>query len=259
MNYITSAHNEQIKHLSKLLSSGKARRNSRQIVLEGAHLLDACLKAGWQPLHLYIPEGKAEKLEILRLRSMVGVDRVTVVGKGILSKISSLDEGEEVITLLSLPEENGLPQSGDCVVLEQVQDPGNVGTVLRSAAAAGIRQVVLSENCAEVWSPKVLRAGMGAHFLLKLYTRVDLCVWCKRYQNPIWATALDDTSQSLYDLNLQTSCAWVFGNEGAGVSSVMRQAAQGTVYIPMAGAVESLNVAMAATLCLFEQMRQRSQ
>lgn len=259
MKYITSPHNEQLKHLSKLLASAKARRSCRQTVLEGTHLLDACLNAGWLPQHLYIPESKADKSEIRTLCSRAGEGKTTIVGGEALAKISSLSEGEDIMTLLPLPEESGLPTDGDCVVLEQVQDPGNVGTVLRSAAAAGIRRVVLGKNCAEAWSPKVLRAGMGAHFLLKLHTRVDLDAWRAGYRNPVWATALDDSSRNLYDLNLQTPCAWVFGNEGAGVSETMQQVAEGTVYIPMAGATESLNVAMAATVCLFEQMRQRRQ
>ncbi|OSI11779.1 TrmH family RNA methyltransferase [Neisseria canis] len=257
MKYITSAQNEQLKHLAKLLSSAKERRLCRQTVLEGTHLLDACLKAGWAPQGFYIPESKAGKPEIQALLQQFDEQKTVIVGSAALSKITSLTEGEEVMTLVSLPDEPSLPDSGDCVVLEHVQDPGNVGTILRSAAAAGVQQVVLSKECAEVWSPKVLRAGMGAHFLLKLHTRADLNVWRERYQGRVWATALGCNNRSLYDLNLQHACAWIFGNEGSGVSETMQQAADATVRIPMLGATESLNVAMAATVCLFEQMRQR--
>ncbi|EGZ45356.1 TrmH family RNA methyltransferase [Neisseria wadsworthii 9715] len=257
MKYITSAQNEQLKHLAKLLSSAKERRICRQTVLEGTHLLDACLKAGWTPQHFYIPESKADKPEIQVLLKQLDERNTTIVGSAALSKITSLTEGEEVMTLVSLPDEPSLPNNGDCVVLEQVQDPGNIGTILRSAAAAGVRQIVLSKECADVWSPKVLRAGMGAHFLLKLYTRADLNIWRERYFGQVWATALGHNNQSLYNINLKQPCAWIFGNEGSGVSQVMQEAANGTVRIPMLGETESLNVAMAATICLFEQMRQR--
>ena len=127
-----------------------------------------------------------------------------------------------------------------------------------SAAACGIRRIILGEDSVDVWSPKVLRAGMGAHFLLELYPRTDLAAWRENYRGVVRATALGGVNnRSLYELDLRGDSAWLFGNEGSGVSEAMLQAADGTVHIPMPGATESLNVAMAATVCLFEQMRQR--
>ena len=123
--------------------------------------------------------------------------------------------------------------------------------------AAGVKNVVLGRDCADVWSPKVLRAAMGAHFLLSLYPDTDLAQWLPLYREPLRVTALDESAQSLYVLDLRRPCGWLFGNEGSGVSDEARRAAADSVVIPMAGATESLNVAMAATVCLFEQMRQR--
>ena len=143
------------------------------------------------------------------------------------------------------------------MVLERIQDPGNIGTILRSAAAAGVGQVVLSADCADTWSPKVLRAGMGAHFALRLFVEPDLAAWRERCHVPLLVTALRRNSVSLYDYDLRAPAAWLFGNEGAGVSGTMLAAASRLVHIPMAAQTESLNVAMAATVCLFEQMRQR--
>lgn len=146
------------------------------------------------------------------------------------------------------------------MVLENIQDSGNIGTILRSAAAAGVVQIVLSKGCADVWSPKVLRAGMGAHFLLKIHERVDLLAWRESFLGSVLVTALTKKNNvSLYDkqLDLTRSVAWVFGNEGSGVSADMLAQASAAVRIPMLGATESLNVAMAATICLFEQMRER--
>ena len=258
MNIITSAHNAQLKQLAKLLASAKARREEQLAVLEGAHLLDACLNAGGQPEQVFVPESRADKAETRALLARLPQEKCTLVSKGALERISQLTEGAELMTLLPLPLPVQAPAEGDCIVLERVQDPGNAGTVLRSAAACGIRQVVLSDDCVDVWSPKVLRAGMGAHFLLDLHVRTDLMPWRSAYRGRVLATALGGCiNYSLYELDLQAPCAWVFGNEGSGVSPALQQAADATVKIPMSGATESLNVAMAATVCLFEQQRQR--
>lgn len=258
MKHITSAQNEQLKHLAKLLSQAKARRAHRQTVLEGAHLLQAYLQSGGAPEQVYIPESKADHAETAALTVQLPADALTLVSSAALAKITSLTEAEEIMALIGLPQASSLPQAGDCVVLERVQDPGNVGTVLRSAAAAGVAEIILSADSADVWSPKVLRAGMGAHFLLKLHTRVDLPQWRADYADTVWATALTEhNNHSLYALDLRGAAAWVFGNEGSGVSEALLASVDGSVKIPMAGATESLNVAMAATVCLFEQMRQR--
>lgn len=258
MNEITSPHNPQLKHLAKLLAQAKARREHGQTVLEGIHLLQSYLDAGGCPEHVYLPEKQWARPEIQALLPQVPPERLTLVSDHALAKITSLTEAEEVMTLIAMPSEKPLPQTADCVVLDRVQDPGNVGTVLRSAAAAGVRDIVLSGDCADVWSPKVLRAAMGAHFLLELHTRADLPQWLQAYQGRVWATALSQQNQALlYDLDLHPPAAWVFGNEGSGVSAPVLAAADAAVLIPMAGQTESLNVAMAATVCLFEQMRQR--
>ena len=258
MKQITSNQNEALKHLSKLLSQAKARREFGQTVLEGVHLLDAFLNAGGVPLHVFVPEGKWVQAEIQALLARIDAERVSVVNHSALSKITSLTDAEDIMTLIAIPINYEAPKRDDCVVLERVQDPGNMGTILRSAAASGVQQLVLSTDCVDIWSPKVLRAGMGAHFLLKFSNRADLTRWYAAYQQPVWATALSEINDhDLYQLDLSAPCAWIFGNEGKGVSQAMQKMSTGTVKIPMLGATESLNVAMAATVCLFEQMRQR--
>ncbi|MBF0804807.1 MULTISPECIES: RNA methyltransferase [unclassified Neisseria] len=258
MKLITSARNEQLKHVSKLLSHGKARRAHGQTVLEGVHLLQACLQAGVRPIQVYVPEHKRCAGEAGALLAQLPEHCVTPVAAGVLSRISGLAQAEEVLTLIDIPAPPARPRQGDCVVLDCVQDPGNVGTIMRSAAAAGVQKLVLGQGCADAWAPKVLRAGMGAHFLLDVSECVDLAQWCAGYGGSIWATALSATNgRNLYDTDLTRPAAWVFGNEGGGVSAGLLARATGCVNIPMAGATESLNVAMAATVCLFEQMRQR--
>ncbi|MDK4708149.1 RNA methyltransferase [Kingella negevensis] len=254
---IQSPQNPQIKHLSKLLAERKHRREHGQTVLEGAHLLTTYLDAGKQPERIYIPESRLTQPEIQKLLFRLPTEQVTTVSDGILKKISSLDNADDIMALINLPPQTQ-PENTDCIVLERVQDAGNVGTVLRSAAASGIRTVILGEGCADAYAPKVLRAGMGAHFLLNIHERVNLAQWRSQYSHRVLATALTkQNNYSLYELDLRQPSAWLFGNEGAGVSAEMLVAATFSVKIPMLGETESLNIAMAATVCLFEQMRQR--
>ncbi len=257
MPIIQSPQNPQLKHLAKILTATKQRREHQQAALEGAHLLAAYLDAGNTPQQVYIPEPKFRQPETAALMARLPENRMALVAPYLLQKISSLNNADDIISLIALPQ-TASPANGDCIVLDAVQDAGNVGTVLRSAAAAGIRDVVLGLGCADAYSPKVLRAGMGAHFLLTLHERVNLREWLANYPQRTLATALSERNNfSLYNLDLRPTSAWIFGNEGSGVSPDIIAAAQATVKIPMQGAVESLNIAQAATICLFEQMRQR--
>lgn len=197
MRHISSTNNEHIRHLHRLLSQGKFRRQYAQTVLEGVHLLQVFLQSGGMPVGVYIPEGKMPSEEIRRLRAVVPEGRIFSVSDGILKKISSLSCADDILALIDIPLGGTLPDKGDCVVLDGVQDPGNVGTVLRSAAAAGVGTVVLGRGCADAWSPKVLRAGMGAHFLSGIYPQADLEIWLARYKGRVFATALREEKQAV--------------------------------------------------------------
>jgi TrmH family RNA methyltransferase len=140
-------------------------------------------------------------------------------------------------------------------MLEDIQDPGNLGSILRSAAAAGMRDVYLSRGCVQAWSPRVLRAGMGAHFALNLYEGVDLLGIVRGYTGKVLAAA-GDGATPYYSADLKGQVALLFGNEGAGLTSELRDAAHASISIPMPGNAESLNVAAAAAVCLFERVRQ---
>lgn len=258
MKIIQSVQNEQIKHLGKLLNQSKARRIHQQTVLEGIHLIQAYLDSGQLPKCLYIPMHKQTNAEVINLIQAVPENICIVVADDVLKKISQLSLADDLMALIEIPKFEVIPNQGDCVVLDAIQDPGNMGTVLRSAVAAGINKVILGNGCVDVFSPKVLRAGMGAHFDLELFERVDLIKWCEAYQNRILATALTEKQLfSLYDIDLSEPSAWVFGNEGQGISPAILAKADMGIRIPMLGNIESLNIAMAATVCLFEQMRQR--
>ncbi|MDO4434225.1 MAG: RNA methyltransferase [Alysiella sp.] len=259
MTAITSSQNPQIKHLAKLLSNSKYRREQKQAVLEGTHLLVSWLNSGNTPETVFIPQHRLNKPEIQALKHRLPEQICVITADDALNKISSLSNADEITAIIKLPEKHTPFTTGDCVVLDRVQDPGNMGTVLRSATAAGIKQVILGKGCADAWSPKVLRAGMGAHFLLSICERVDLNAWHANYTHAIYATALTGKNpQNLYHLDLRSPAAWLFGNEGSGVATDLIECADSTVHIPMLGQTESLNIAMAATVCLFEQMRQRT-
>ena len=142
-------------------------------------------------------------------------------------------------------------------MLEDIQDPGNLGSILRSAAAAGVRHAMLSKRCAQAWSPRVLRAAMGAHFVLNIYEFVDLPDAARAFQGTVVATCTR-APRSVYDVDLTSGIALLFGNEGAGLSCELLAAAHEVVAIPMPGRVESLNVAATVAVCLFERVRQLS-
>ena len=147
--------------------------------------------------------------------------------------------------------------AGTCLVLDGIQDAGNVGSILRSAAAAGIQHVFCVPGTVFAWSSKVLRSGMGAHFLLGIYEDVEPAELISLLGPEVQVTITDSHgAQAIYDADLSGPVAWVMGNEGAGVSSYWRERATLRVTIPQPGGMESLNVAAAAAVCIFEQCRQ---
>ncbi len=141
-------------------------------------------------------------------------------------------------------------------MLEDIQDPGNLGSILRSAAAAGMQHVFLSAHSVHAWSPRVLRAGMGAHFMLRIYEQCDLPALARGFKGKVIATS-QRAKNSVFDADVAGNVAFVFGNEGAGMSAALAAAAHEVVAIPMPGNVESLNIAAAAAVCLFERVRQQ--
>lgn len=256
MKHIASAQNEGLKNLRKWLSQNKARKADQVMVLEGIHLLSALLAAGQRPQQVYVREDCVGHPEIAASVAQLPASVVASVSVEAMGKLTALTHAAEVISVVAWPQAVALPVTGTVVALENVQDPGNMGTILRSAAASGVRHVLLSPDCVDVYAPKVLRAGMGAHFLLTIHTDVALLPWLAAYQGRALVTALDAKAVSIYAENLAQDVALVFGNEGAGVSAATIAAADQTVIVPMLGQTESLNVAMAATVCLFERMRQ---
>ncbi len=272
MNFdlITSKENPLFKEIRNLQATGskgqKARLASGQALLEGIHLVqtwvgDPALKTlltseiGLK--NAEISQAVYEHLEICPETKVVQLD------SALWDLLSDLVNAPHIAGLLDLPKSTlATPQSiatfdGDVVILDRVQDAGNVGSILRTAAAAGFTQVIALSGCAHLWSTKVLRAGMGAHKLLDLYEGWSNQQVLSAVTAPLLATTAD-AEQDLYSLKkeLLYPVAWVMGSEGQGVSEDLLAQAKG-VSIPIDPRVESLNVSTAAAVCLFETARIR--
>ncbi|QEL55408.1 TrmH family RNA methyltransferase [Chromobacterium paludis] len=253
---IRSPHNDEVKALARLVQYSRDRRKEGVMVLEGIHLLESCLQAGVRPGRLYLNESAAGKPEVVKvLDRLPGGTVVVSMPEAVMAKATALSSACELLALCERPQPPAPAADAARVLLEDIQDPGNLGTILRSAAAAGVYDVFLSKGCVDVFSPKVLRAGMGAHFVLRIHEQADLAGELQRFPGRKLVTHLEGAS-SLYGHDLSGAVAFVFGNEGAGVSDALLSLADARIRIPMPGHAESLNVAMAATVCLFERVRQ---
>ncbi|ALK31177.1 TrmH family RNA methyltransferase [Burkholderia plantarii] len=257
MKSITSRDNPLYKRLKALAGSTQQQRRGAQALLEGLHLASAYLDANGQPELCVVTDGALAHDETHAIVARIEPQRVVSLPDALFGQLSGVVNGVGMLLLVARPAAP-LPErvTGTAVVLDGVQDAGNVGSILRSAAAAGIAQVFCVSGTAYAWSSKVLRSGMGAHFLLSIHEDVDAADLIARLGVPV---ALTDShgARAIDDCDLSGPVAWVFGNEGAGVSAPWREAAGLRVTIPQPGGMESLNVAAAAAVCLFEQCRQQ--
>jgi TrmH family RNA methyltransferase len=256
---ISSRENPFYKELKHLAGSSHARRKAGQSLLDGVHLCQAWLDLRGAPLHCVVSDSALANPEVSaiaqRCESMHA--HVTVFPDALFGAISQVEHGVNLVFVVATPRPAQPPVLVEsAVLLDGVQDPGNVGSILRSAAAAGIRQVYCSSGTAFCWSPKVLRAAMGAHFVLEIFENVDLAELARNAKVAVLATS-GYAAERLYDLDLRGPSAWVLGHEGQGVADDLLALAKHRVAVPHAGQVESLNVAACAAVCFFEQLRQK--
>jgi len=253
---IDSPENAHFKALRKLAQNSRERQKTGRTLLDGMHLIEAYSERFGAPEEVIVSASGSARREIADYLAGSGI-RATLLADGLFNEVAAVESPTGIVALVGLPEApQNIDEARDTVVLDGLQDPGNLGSILRSAAAAGFGQIVLSADCVHAWSPKVLRAAMGAHFKLDIFEACDLLAFLQRYRGQSIVTALDGAA-SLYAVKLETPVAWVFGNEGQGVRASVAQATRLQVRIPMPGAIESLNVAAAAAACLFETVRQR--
>jgi TrmH family RNA methyltransferase len=251
--HITSRDNPALQRLRKLSQDGGAYRKLGAVWLEGDHLVRACLQRGHAVTLAVLTEEAAADPTLRALAE--AAPRMLVVPQALFKAISGLESPARIGFEVPHDASQALTPGLDSVVLDRLQDAGNVGTILRSAAAMGFRQILAIKGTAALWSPKVLRAGMGAHFGLRLIEGLapgDL----DALQLPLVATS-SYAEQQLHQLRLPSPCAWVMGHEGQGVQPELMQRCALTVSIPQPGGEESLNVGSAAAICLYESARQR--
>jgi TrmH family RNA methyltransferase len=258
MKTISSRENPFYKELKHLSTSAQARKKAGQTLLDGVHLCQAFLDLRGAPRHCVVSEGALANAEVAEIVARVEQARahVTALPDALYHALSQVEHGVGLMFLIDTPA-LALPAAltVSCVLLDNVQDPGNVGSILRSAAAAGITQVYASAGTAFCWSPKVLRAAMGAHFVLEIHEGVDLAALVRASNIAVLAMS-GYASCRLYDVDLRQPVGWLLGHEGQGVADDLMALATHQVVIPHAGQVESLNVAACAAVCFFEQLRQ---
>ncbi|MFC3146906.1 TrmH family RNA methyltransferase [Piscinibacterium candidicorallinum] len=248
MEPISARSNPRVKAWKALAAdSGKPAEGGR-IWLDGEHLVKEALAAGWTietllltPQAPYLAAGQTPKVQVTA---------------EVMAAISTLDSAPSMAAV-ALPQSRALGEEGDVVVLDAVQDPGNVGTILRTAWAMGCAGVLLLPGCANPWSAKTLRAGQGAQCHLPVHQLSDADLQNALSGRPLWVTALDadKTLAQAAGRGAPRSVAWVFGHEGQGVRPALQRRAARRVRIPMPGEAESLNVAVACALCLYERIR----
>lgn len=252
-------HDTQASAVADAGATDKLASGRISVVLEGTHLCQDWLQHCGQPVRaVFDTERVQDSDELQSLLQYIDASRVVSMDPALLGSLSPVARAQGVMFLVQhqMPD---MPVRIDhsCIWLDRIQDPGNVGTLLRTAAAAGIAHAYLSKECASAWSPRVLRSAQGAHFVMNLYEHVDLLQARQRLDIALCTTAISEKAVSLYECTIPMPCAWVFGNEGQGVEPLLLQSADLCVYIPQESVVESLNVGVAAGICLFEQRRQQ--
>lgn len=250
---VTSRDNPLLAKLRKLVQQPTAYRKLGEYWLEGDHLCEAAIARGVRPDWAVITDEAWAQPRWAALARQA--QRVVRVPAALFATVSAVESPVGLGFLLAHRAAERPLANADTVVLDRLQDAGNVGTILRSAAAFGVRQVLALKGTAALWSPKVLRAGMGAHFSLRLVEQVAPDA-LGALGVPLVATS-SHAERAVCDVALPTPCAWLLGHEGQGVASELLARCAVTVSIPQPGGEESLNVGVAASVCLYEAMRQR--
>lgn len=251
MVQIASRANPFIKTLKRLAQDSTAYRKDGQVWLEGDHLCRAALDRGIRP-ELAVFSESFWPTAVPSLTNIAA--RNVVISDALWPEFSGLESPAHTGFVIALPAASGFTATASTVILDRVQDAGNVGSILRSAAAFGFKQVLAIKGTAALWSPKVLRAGMGAHFGLHLVEGLEEAD-LQTLSVPVYATS-SHGGVLLHEAALPMPCAWVLGHEGQGVSQNLMLRAKQLVRIAQPGGEESLNVGAAAAICLHSSAAQ---
>lgn len=257
---ITSLRNEKVKQ-ARALHRRKRRYRARCFLVEGMRLLEEAVRAGVQPAFVFYTADVAEHprgrmlLEGLRMLT----DEVYLVSEAVLRSVADTETPQGIVAVVPFVELSPPQAPGLILVVDGLQDPGNLGTLLRTAAAAGVGEVIVAPGTVDPYNPKVVRGAAGAHFRLPITLTRDWEAIAQRLAGrPIWLADVRG-EQVYYDVDWTQPSALVIGGEAHGASDAAQQLATGRVVIPMEREVESLNAAVAAAVILFEALRQRRQ
>ena len=295
MELITSVNNQRVKEVANLKQK-KYRTESGTFFAEGLRAVEEAVQYA-DVTELFYTEAEAGRLdEVLKAAGNVPADtkeksgnknnanhnnagtakkrneasngiRMYQVDEKVMAKLSDTKAPQGVLAVIRTPEQNlwqlrpgnASDNNAPVIILDRVQDPGNLGTIIRTADAVGALGLILLEGCVDAYSPKVVRASMGSLFHLPVVqdvTAEEALTWCYRNGYEPAATALKN-AQNVYKADISKKMAFLFGNEANGVAEELQAAAETRLFIPMTGLAESMNVAMAAGIILFEGLRQR--
>lgn len=253
---ITSNQNSKVKLVRALLGRSKERHEAGAFVVEGVRLVEEAVKANWNCRFALYDETLSERgmlqVEGLRLK---GVD-VEEVSASVMKSISETEAPQGILAVLELTQLPITNKLTFILIPDQIRDPGNLGTLLRSAMAAGVQAVLIPPETTDAFAPKVLRSGMGAHFRLPIHSMSwdEISNAVKKIQ--VYAADMDGAS--CWETDLRQPVALIIGSEADGVSESARKLATGSISIPMSGGTESLNAGMAGSVLMFEVLRQRA-
>ncbi len=254
MDIITSTQNNRVKLANALLSRARTRRKEGKVVLEGARLIQDAWQNGSRPdFVLYTPGADNGLIDLLERRR---IDALPVDDK-VMQHVTDTQSPQGIVGVFPMPQPELPTDAQSILIADAISDPGNLGTIIRTAAGAGVDAVILAPNCVDAYNPKVLRSGMGAHFRVPVLEMT----WAQiREQVAVDEIYLADGEGDMpYDADVWASGSWalIVGSEAHGASDEALATATQRVFIPMAHATESLNAAVAAAVILFEAARQR--
>jgi TrmH family RNA methyltransferase len=254
MSVISSRDNPRVRRWRELTRDAGERRKQGRAIIEGENLIVAFLESGREVESLMLSKAASSRPEFVALATQSGT-LPTVVSDQLFRSIVDVETPAGIAAEIAIPPGAGRLESAEaCVLLDAIQDTGNVGTILRSAAAFGIHHAVLGKGCADAWSPKVLRAAAGAHFSIQITENASLTDKLEEFSGKIVCT-VPRGGIALPDADLSGRIGWLLGAEGQGVSDALAARASLKISIPMRGGSESLNVAAAAAICFYEHAR----
>jgi len=253
---ITSNQNPKLKLVRSLLGRPRERQESKTFVIEGVRLIEEAVTAGWIFQFALYSDGLSERgQDLLKILAAHRIDVEEVAGD-LLQKVSETETPQGILAVLEFTDLK-MPDSPTFVLIpDQIRDPGNLGTLIRTAAAAGVQGVLLPPETTDAFAPKVIRAGMGAHFHLPIHS----LTWdeIKAHTKDLQIYLADMEGQSCWASDLRQPLALIVGGEAEGASAEARRLATQKICIPMTGNVESLNAGVAGSVLMFEVVRQRS-